>query len=165
MAETRKTRWQRFVFNLFPAYRRTGGRVTYISGDYKELHIAVKLNWKTRNYVGTIFGGSMFGAADPIYMIMLIRLLGPAYVVWDKAADIHFVRPGTGKIKACFKVTDQEVEEVKAAIAKNGEGDFQFTVAYTNREGKVVAKITKNLYVADKAFYKEKKKRKQQLAS
>jgi hypothetical protein len=37
-----------------------------------------------------IYGGSMYGAADPIYMLMLIKALGPEYVVWDKAASLHF---------------------------------------------------------------------------
>lgn len=50
-------------------------------------------SWRTRNYVGTIFGGSLYGALDPI-MIMLIKLLGPEYEVWDKAASIRFRRPG-----------------------------------------------------------------------
>src|SRR2546422_8429965 len=52
------------------------------------------LSWRTRNYVGTIFGGSMYGAVDPVYMVMLIKLLGPGYTVWDKAAAIRFRRPG-----------------------------------------------------------------------
>jgi hypothetical protein len=34
------------------------------------------LSWRTRNYVGTIFGGSMNSAVDPIYMVILIRRLG-----------------------------------------------------------------------------------------
>jgi hypothetical protein len=42
------------------------------------------LSWRTRNYVGTIFGGSMNSAVDPIYMVILIRRLGKDEVVWDK---------------------------------------------------------------------------------
>ena len=40
-----------------PAYRRTGARITYIAGDLREVRIKLQLNWKIRNYVGTIFGG------------------------------------------------------------------------------------------------------------
>jgi acyl-coenzyme A thioesterase PaaI-like protein len=52
-------------------------RVTYIAADWREVRIQLPLNWRTRNYVGTIFGGSLYGAVDPIYMIMLIKALGP----------------------------------------------------------------------------------------
>ena len=92
--ESRKMRW---TFNLFPAYRGTGARVTYIASDFREARVRLPLNWRTRNYVGTIFGGSLYGAVDPMYMILLIKILGPDYVVWDKAATIRFVSPDGGR--------------------------------------------------------------------
>ena len=78
-------------FNFFPAYRGSGARVTFIAPDWREVRVQVPLSWRTRNYVGTTFGGSMYAAADPIYMMMLIQVLGPAYVVWDKAASVRFL--------------------------------------------------------------------------
>jgi len=33
----------------------------------------VVLGWRTKNYVGTIFGGSMYAAGDGVYMVMLIK--------------------------------------------------------------------------------------------
>lgn len=58
MAESLKSRFYRWRFNFFPAYRRTGGRIFYISNDMQEVRIKLPLNWKTRNYVGSIFGGT-----------------------------------------------------------------------------------------------------------
>jgi len=81
------------LFNLVPAYRRTGARISFISEDFKEVHLKLRLKWTTRNYVGTVFGGSIYGALDPIYMVQLINILGGKYVVWDKAATIKFIRP------------------------------------------------------------------------
>src|SRR5260370_10636464 len=97
----------RWKFNLFPAYRGTGGRITYISGDLREVRVKIPLSWRTRNYVGTIYGGSLYGAVDPMYMIMLIRILGPAYTVWDKAASIRFVKPGRSTLTARFVLTQE----------------------------------------------------------
>ena len=70
----------RWRFNWFPAYRGTGGRVTYIAADWREIRVRLPLSRRTRNYVGTIFGGSLYGALDPLYMIMLMQLLGPETV-------------------------------------------------------------------------------------
>lgn len=83
----------RWGFNWFPAYRATGARIEYIAADWQEVRVRVPLNRRTRNYAGTIFGGSMYAAADPIYMVMLIKLLGPGYEVWDKAAAIRSAGP------------------------------------------------------------------------
>ncbi len=71
MPESIRTTLMRWGFNLFPAYRGTGGRITYIAADWREVRVTLPLNWRTGNYVGTIFGGSMYGAVDPLYMVML----------------------------------------------------------------------------------------------
>ena len=96
MPESFRSKTFRWGFNLFPAYRGTGGRVTYIADDWHEIRVKLPLNWRTRNYVGTIYGGSIYGAIDPIYMLMLIRIVGDGYIVWDKAANVRFRKPGKG---------------------------------------------------------------------
>ena len=73
MPESFETKKQRFFCNLFPCYAASGARVTYIASDYRQVKIELNLTWLTRNYVGTIFGGSMFAATDPMFMIMLVR--------------------------------------------------------------------------------------------
>jgi len=75
--ETWRTRLLRWGFNIFPAYWGTGGRITSIAPDWHEVRVRVPLSWRTRNYVGTIFGGSLYGAVDPIYMVMLINCSVP----------------------------------------------------------------------------------------
>ena len=39
-----------------------------------------------------------FSMTDPFYMLMLMRILGRDYIVWDKSASIDFVAPGRGKV-------------------------------------------------------------------
>jgi hypothetical protein len=49
--ESFASRRMRWLTNVFPAYRGTGGRVTYISDDWREVRIRLALSWRTRNYV------------------------------------------------------------------------------------------------------------------
>lgn len=102
MSESFGSRVRKWGFNLFPAYWCTGARITYLADDFREVRVRLPLNWRTRNYVGTIFGGSMYAAVDPVYMIMLIHNLGPEYEVWDKAASIRFREPGRDTLRARF---------------------------------------------------------------
>lgn len=150
MSESLKTKLHRWGFNFFPAYRGTGGRIAYIAEDYREIHIRLPLNWRTRNYVGTIYGGSMYGAVDPIYMIMLIKALGSNYVVWDKAASIRFKRPGKETLFAKFVVTDEEVETIKNELNDKKSIDRVYEIELKDKEGKVHALIEKTIYIAGK---------------
>src|SRR5262245_46266463 len=112
MTESMQTFAFRQMLNLWPCYRGTGGRVTFISSDWQQVNVRLKLGLRTRNYVGTIFGGSLYGAIDPIYMLMLIKILGPAYVVWDKAATIRFKKPGRSALEAQFLITEEEIATI-----------------------------------------------------
>lgn len=146
----------RWGFNLFPAYRGTGGRVLYIASDWREVKIKLPLNWRTRNYVGTIFGGSIYGAIDPFYMLMLMHILGPGYTVWDKAANIRFRRPGKSVLFADFHLSDEEIEEIKNLADGAKSIDRVYDVELKDKDGVVHAHIEKTLYISKKTNSKEK---------
>lgn len=162
MKESWKSRLLRWKFNIFPAYRGTGGRVQFISENFDEVRIRLPLNWRTRNYVGTIYGGSMFGATDPIYMLMLINLLGKGYVVWDKAASIKFVRPGKSTLYAHFLLTTEYVTTVKSEVTTAGEKDYVLEVQLKDAKGQVIAIVQRTIYVATKAHYQQKQSKRKE---
>ena len=150
MPENFRSRLFRWGFNFFPAYRGTGGRVVYMAGDYREVRIKIPLSWRTRNYVGTIYGGSMYGAVDPIYMLMLIKTLGPEYVVWDKAAKIRFRKPGKDTLYTRFYISDEELDEIKHLAESQKSVDRIYNIELKDKNGVVHAEIEKTLYIAKK---------------
>jgi acyl-coenzyme A thioesterase PaaI-like protein len=147
MPESLRTRLTRHGFNLFPAYVGTGGSVRYIASDWREVRVTLPLSLRTRNYVGTIFGGSMYGAVDPFYMIMLIQNLGPDYVVWDKAARIRFLKPGRRRLEATFRIDEAELEAIRRALLVERSVDRTYTVRLTDPDGLVCAEVDKIVYV------------------
>jgi acyl-coenzyme A thioesterase PaaI-like protein len=145
--ESWRTRLLRWRFNLIPAYRGTGARVMHVDRDFREIRIRLPLGWRTRNYVGTIFGGSMYGAVDPVYMMMLIQRLGRGYVVWDKAASIRFRKPGRTTLYARFRLEDEEVEAIRTALATQPTVDRVYVVELTDADGAVHATVEKTIHV------------------
>ena len=150
MPESMTTRLLRWKFNFFPAYRGTGGRVAYIADDFREVRVKLPLSWRTKNYVGTIFGGSLYGAVDPMLMIMLIKCLGPEYVVWDKAATIRFRKPGRSTLYATFRLDGAELDAIRAATANGDPVDRVYDVDLVDAEGVVHASVEKVIYVRRK---------------
>jgi hypothetical protein len=141
------TRAFRWLFNVFPAYRGTGARVVHIAHDWSEVRVRLTLHWRTRNYVGTIFGGSMYGAIDPVYMMMLMRQLGPDYIVWDKAATIRFRKPGREPLFATFLITPSDLSEIRDAVSANGKTEKEFAIDLVSASGEVHASFTKLLSI------------------
>ncbi|MBI5538031.1 MAG: DUF4442 domain-containing protein [Deltaproteobacteria bacterium] len=150
MAESVYTRLWRLAFNLFPAYYGTGGRVTHIASDWSEVRIELPLSLRTRNYVGTIFGGSIYGAVDPIYMLMLIKRLGRDYVVWDKAAAIRFRRPGRTTLHAVFRVDQGELDSIRRDLETSRSVERIYKIELCDRSGTVHAVVDKTLHIRRK---------------
>jgi len=147
MPESFRTRLLRWKFNLFPAYRGTGGRVVYVAGDLREIRVELPLSWRTRNYVGTIFGGSMYGAVDPMYMVRLIHCLGPECGGWDKAGKVRFLKPGRTTLCATFLIDDAELDAIRAALETTRSIDRVYTIELVDSGGAVHAVVEKTINV------------------
>ncbi|MGA2237779.1 MAG: DUF4442 domain-containing protein [Candidatus Bathyarchaeia archaeon] len=140
----------RRLYNLWPCYWGTGVRLKYIARDFREMRLELPLNWRTRNYVGTIFGGSMYGAVNPVYMLMLIKNLGPGYEIWDKAATIRFKRPGRSTLHASFTLNQEELLRIREELAQAGSIDRVYVIDLTDDEGTVCATVEKTIHIRRK---------------
>ena len=148
------TRAFRLGMNLYPMYWGTGGTIEYIAADWREVRLSLGLNPFTYNYVGTIFGGSLFSASDPFLMVMLYQVLGKEqYVVWDKSARIRFRRPGKHRLRMRLLIDDALVARIRNTVAREQKWTDWLTVQWLDRTGEVVAELERELYVADKSWY------------
>ena len=148
MRESLRTRLFRWAFNVWPCFRGTGARVAFIASDWSEVRIRLPLSWRTRNYVGTIFGGSLYAGVDPFYMLMLIHRLGPEYVVWDKAASIRFRKPGRGTLFATFQVDEAELAEIRRLLQEQPKVDRTYPVELRDAQGVVHAEVQKVTHIS-----------------
>ena len=142
-----KSRKLRRRINFYPPYLGAGVRVTHIAEDFRRVEVEMPLRFYNRNYFGTHFGGSLYSMCDPFYVLMLANILGPEYIVWDKAANIRFKKPGNGLMKAIFELTEEKITEIRAAADNQPKVEPLFHVLVKDEEGNVVAEIDKLLYI------------------
>lgn len=139
------------MINRYGPYIGAGIKIEYLADDWKELRVAMHMRWYNRNAVGTHFGGSLYSMIDPHYMLMLMKLLGNQYLVWDKAAQIDFIKPGTGTVRATMIVTDAMLKTIYQHTKDGSKYLPEFEVTITDESGAVVAKAMKTLYVRKKS--------------
>ncbi|MBF02535.1 MAG: DUF4442 domain-containing protein [Flavobacterium sp.] len=153
----------KILFNLSPMYRRSCGKILTVSEDLHQVKVVIRLSYKNKNYVGSMFGGSLFAATDPIYMIQLMQILGKEYVVWDKATEIKFKRPVYKKAYVTFQFTPDEIQYIMERVAQEKEMDLIKLLNITDADGKVYTEIAKTIYISSKVYYKEKRAKKKEL--
>ncbi len=145
------TRWQRFLerhVNFYPPLLGAGIRAHYI--DERTVQVEMKLTKLNRNIVGVHFGGSLYAMCDPWFMLILMRLLGKDYIVWDKSANIQFLRPGKSKVTAKLTISPECEAEIRAAAERGEKLEPTFAVDVTDAENQIVAHVEKLLYVRKK---------------
>lgn len=151
----------KYGFNLSPMYRRSTGRVISITEDLLVVKVKIPISYKNKNFVGSVFGGSLFSATDPIFMIQLMQVLGNVYVVWDKNVSIKFKKPLKEDGYANFVFTTDEIVQIKKEVIEKKQIDLHKDLIITNKEGTIVfAEVSKTIYIANKEFYKNKRKKK-----
>ena len=138
------------VMNFWPPFWGAGIHIDRVSKDFMEVDVSLKLRFWNRNYVGTHYGGSLYSMTDPFYMLMLIQLLGKGYIVWDKAARIKFLRPGTTKVYAQFRLTTEQIKNFKEDLKGSNKIEPNLMVYVKDKEGNVIAEVEKTLYIKNK---------------
>lgn len=136
------------MINFYPPLFGAGIRSRYV--DERTIKVEMKLTKLNRNIVGVHFGGSLYAMCDPWFMLILMRLLGKDYIVWDKAANIQFLRPGKSRVSTTFYISPEHENEIRAAT-ESGKVEPTFGVDVVDDDGQVIAHIEKLLYVRKKS--------------
>ena len=136
------------LINFYPPLLGAGIRSRTI--DELTMRVEMKLTALNRNIVGVHFGGSLYAMCDPWFMLIMMRALGPDYIVWDKAASIKFVSPGRGTVNAIFQIPQERVNEIRAAADRGEKIEPTFSVDVLGEQGQVIAHVEKLLYVRKK---------------
>ncbi|HTS07282.1 MAG TPA: DUF4442 domain-containing protein [Candidatus Eisenbacteria bacterium] len=145
----------RRAVNFWPPFLGAGIRVKHIAPDMKAIDVEMKLRWWNANYVGTHFGGSLFAMTDAFYMLMLMANLGPDYIVWDKAASIRYRKPGRSTVRAEFRLSDAELDDIREKLRTLPKYEPAFAVEVKDEQGTVVAEVEKLLHVRRKDVSKK----------
>ncbi|HLT31886.1 MAG TPA: DUF4442 domain-containing protein [Myxococcaceae bacterium] len=138
-----------WIARLYPPFVGAGIRVRATPG-LESIDVELPLTWWNRNYVGTHYGGSLFSMCDPFFMIMLIERLGPDYIVWDKASRIRFRRPGRGRVRAHFHLSDAQVAAIRAEADVQPRTEPTLNVQVVDDHGEVIAEVERTLHVRRK---------------
>lgn len=139
------------LIRFYGPFLGAGVRPVEVSEDYRYIKVEMPLTFYNKNYMGTQFGGSLYSMVDPWYMLMLIKNLGPDYIVWDKAATIEFKKPGRGKVQTEFVLTQARIDEIKGFVEENTKMDAHFEVRIVDELGNLIARVDKVVYVRKKS--------------
>ncbi len=139
------------MINWYPPYIGAGIKLKKVNQDKTRMEVELRKTWFNKNLFGTHFGGSLYAMCDPFYVFIVHNYLGRGYVVWDKSAEIKFIKPGTGKVSAVFEISQEKLLQLKEEVDSAGKHTVFFETVIKNESDQLVAKVRKEIYMRKKS--------------
>ena len=108
-----------------------------------------------RNYNGSIFGGTLFTAADPFYPLLFHQLFtrkGYRVLAWSKSAEIQFLKAGLTDLYFDIKLTQNEIDEAEYILNNGGKYIKSHPIDIYNKNGEICVSLTKEVYLRNLDF-------------
>jgi hypothetical protein len=87
---------------------------------------------------------------DAFYRLMLMANLGHDYMVWDKSASIRCRKPGKGTVRAEFRLSDGQIEDIREKLKTLPKYEPVLSVEVKDQAGVVIAEVEKVRHVRKK---------------
>ena len=139
------------MINWYPPYIGAGIKLKKVNQDKTRMEVELRKTRFNKNLFGTHFGGSLYAMCDPFYVFIVHNYLGRGYVVWDKSAEIKFIKPGTGKVSAVFEISQEKLLQLKEEVDSAGKHTVFFETVIKNESDQLVAKVRKEIYMRKKS--------------
>ncbi|CAG5078262.1 DUF4442 domain-containing protein [Parvicella tangerina] len=140
------------LINYWPPFVGAGIKIKEVNQERTRFLISLRLTSRNRNLFGTQYGGSLYSMTDPFYAFILIMNMGNEYIVWDKSANIEFVKPGKGKVFVEIKISPERINTIKEEINEIGKSTYTFDTQILDEHQNVIANVSKEVYIRKKTY-------------
>ena len=149
----------KWVMRLYPPFFFQRIWVRRFDKGFTGAEVKINRCLFNRNYNGSIFGGTIFAAADPFYALLFDQLLqrrGIKTVVWLKSATIQYVKPGRTALFFHISLDEKEISEVEATINEHGKFVKTYPITIVARNGDTCAIMHNEVYIRDVRYQQSK---------
>jgi acyl-coenzyme A thioesterase PaaI-like protein len=124
--------------------------VVQIDRDFMGAEVRIAKSFLNMNYNRSIFGGTIFCAADPFFGVLFYQVLkrkGLNVRIWLKSASINYLKPGFSKLCFKLKLNEQDIRDVENTLAAGEKFIRTFSVELWNKDGQLCATVNNEVYI------------------
>jgi len=101
----------------------------------------------------SIFGGTIFSAADPLHPLLIDQIFkSKGYtktLAWVKSAHIEYKKPGLNNLEISIRISEKEIQEALDSIAAHGKVIKTFAIEIYDTKGTLCAVSKNEIYIRD----------------
>lgn len=129
--------------------------VKKIDEGFRGIEVSIKKSVWNRNYNNSIFGGTIFAAADAFYPILFYKILslkGYKLRAWSRSLEIHYIKPGFTDLYYTIAITDAQIAEAEEILNTIGKYSISHPILIYDKNGVNVASVMNEVYMRNLNF-------------
>jgi len=118
--------------------------------NFRSVRVKVNKSLVNNNYNNSIFGGTIFAAADPFYPLLFHQILihkGYQVRVWLKSAEINYLKPGRTDLFFDINIAEEDIEEIEQILNTNGKHVKAYPIEMYNKQGELCVSVWSEVYI------------------
>jgi hypothetical protein len=131
--------------------------VTKFHKGFRGVDVKVKKSFFNNNYNGSIFGGTIFSAADPFYPVLFYQVLirrGYKIMAWSQSAAIRFRKPAHTSLYFKINITDENITDCERDLNSTGIHRRTFPIEIYDKSGQLCATVLIKIYIRNLNYMK-----------
>jgi acyl-coenzyme A thioesterase PaaI-like protein len=149
----------KWAINLYPPLFFQRIRVIKFDKGFTGASIKVSKSILNTNYHDSIFGGTIFSAADPFYPVLFYQVLirkGYNVKAWSRSSAIRFVKPGKTNLYFRVLISEKDISGCEHQLNTIGKFRKSFEVEIYDKNDKLCASLINEIYVRNLNFIDDK---------
>jgi hypothetical protein len=117
--------------------------------DFKGVSVVVRKSIFNKNYNNSIFGGTLFAAADPFYPLLFHQIFlrkGHNVIVWLKSAQIQYLKPAATNMYFDISIDDATIQEAEQMLVNEGKFIKTFGIEIYNKQHELCVTVQIEAY-------------------
>jgi len=117
---------------------------------FRGVQVKIAKSLLNKNYNNSIFGGTIFAAADPFYPVLFHQLLshkGYKVIAWSKSSQIQYLKPGNTNLFFNIQLTDADIAEAEEMLNTIGKYIKVHPIDIYDKHGEICASVMNEVYV------------------
>jgi len=138
------------MLNFYPPFLFQRIRCLELAPDFHSARIRISKSLLNRNLNGTVFGGTIYTAVDPLHSLMYWQHFahqGRAILAAVRGAEADFPAPAHSRLHIDFAVSEADLAGVESDFAAKGYSVRTHTVEAIDKAGTVCAVLKTATYL------------------
>ncbi|MEO8887098.1 MAG: DUF4442 domain-containing protein [Mucilaginibacter sp.] len=145
----------KWLLRLYPPLFFQRIWVVKINNGFAGARVKISHSLLNRNYNKSIFGGTIFSAADPFYPALFHQVLskkGYHIKVWSRSVEVQFLKPGLTNLYFDLVITEQEIVEIVNLLDTVGKYVQAHPIDIYNIDGKKCVSLMIEVHIRNLNF-------------